>query len=133
MQLPEFYFNGEAIYRTRPWLRYKDTAADGREVHYTSKGAVRYAIVIKLPADKILTLPADLAGSATLLETGGQGWQVRHAPFFPRQLHRRCPGRGAGLRCDAGRSASAGSRVADFLTPGMESHMRQIRRETGTQ
>jgi hypothetical protein len=72
MQLPEFYFNGEAIYGTRPWRRYKDTAADGGKVRYTSKGAVHYAIVIKLPADKILTLPADLAGSATLLETAAR-------------------------------------------------------------
>ena len=39
-------------------------------MRYTSKGAVRYAIVVRMPADKILTLPSDLAGSATLLETG---------------------------------------------------------------
>ena len=65
-----FKANGEAIYGTRPWRRYKDPATDGGEVRYTSKGAVRYAIVVKLPADKILTLPSDLAGSATLLETG---------------------------------------------------------------
>jgi len=62
--------NGEAIYGTRPWLRYKDPGAHGGEVRYTSKGATRYAIVVRMPADKILTLPSDLAGSATLLETG---------------------------------------------------------------
>jgi alpha-L-fucosidase len=62
--------NGEAVYGTRPWIRYQDPAGSGGELRYTCKGAMRYAIVIKLPADKILTLPADLAGSATLLETG---------------------------------------------------------------
>lgn len=61
--------NGEAVYGTRPWIRYQDPAGHGGELRYTSKDAVRYAIVIKLPANKTLTLPADLAGSATLLET----------------------------------------------------------------
>ena len=62
--------NGEAIYGTRPWLRHKDAAGHGGEVRYTSKGAVRYAIVVRVPADKVLALPADLAGRASLLGSG---------------------------------------------------------------
>jgi alpha-L-fucosidase len=62
--------NGEAIYGTRPWRRFKDVTAGGGDVRYTSKGAVRYAIVISMPADKLLILPPDLTGGATLLETG---------------------------------------------------------------
>ena len=37
-------------------------------MRYTSKGAVRYAIVVKMPADKILTLPSDLAGTPPYLK-----------------------------------------------------------------
>lgn len=62
--------NGESIYGTRPWIRFGDDAANGGEVRYTAKGNVRYAIVTKMPTDKALLLPADLDGSATLLETG---------------------------------------------------------------
>ena len=62
--------NGEAIYGTRPWTRFGDATAGGGEVRYTAAGSVRYAIVTRMPADRILSLPADLGASATLLETG---------------------------------------------------------------
>ena len=62
--------NGESIYGTRPWIRFKDTDANGTEVRYTAKEGALYAIVTKLPASKVLCLPLGLVGGATLLETG---------------------------------------------------------------
>jgi alpha-L-fucosidase len=63
--------NGEAIYGTRPWQRYTDPVADGAEVRYTAKGAARYVIVTKLPANGSLSLPVEAAeASFTLLATG---------------------------------------------------------------
>lgn len=50
--------NGEAIYGTRPWLRFKDGSAAGAEVRYTLKGHALYASVIALPADRVVALPA---------------------------------------------------------------------------
>jgi alpha-L-fucosidase len=49
--------NGEAIYGTRPWTRFKDDGANGAEVRYTNKGNVLYMIAITLPTDRVLSLP----------------------------------------------------------------------------
>jgi alpha-L-fucosidase len=63
--------NGEAIYGTRPWVRFNEPELLDGEIRYTSKGAAHYVIVTKRPANGILSLPADgLSGSITLLETG---------------------------------------------------------------
>lgn len=63
--------NGEAIYGTRPWVRFTDPLPEGSEVRYTSKGNARYIIVTKRPGSGLLPLPADAAeGSLTLLDTG---------------------------------------------------------------
>lgn len=62
---------GEAVYGTRPWIRFTDPVRDGAQVRYTSRGTARYAIVTKRPENGILCLPADAAeGTLTLLETG---------------------------------------------------------------
>lgn len=63
--------NGDAIYGTRPWKRYKDVSDKDGEVRYTSKGDAVYAIVVKRPVDGVLSLPVDaVQGKITLLETG---------------------------------------------------------------
>ena len=62
--------NGESIYNTRPWIRFKDTDANGAEVRYTAKEGALYAIVTRLPASKVLCLPLGFVSGATLLETG---------------------------------------------------------------
>jgi alpha-L-fucosidase len=49
--------NGEAIYGTRPWVRFKDQSENGAEVRYTIKGQTLYASVIALPTDRVVTLP----------------------------------------------------------------------------
>jgi alpha-L-fucosidase len=49
--------NGEAIYGTRPWTRFKDDGASGAEVRYTIKDNALYVITITLPTDRILSLP----------------------------------------------------------------------------
>ncbi len=62
--------NGEAIYGTRPWIRFGD-ALEGGEVRYTSRADAHYIIVTRCPANGMLALPADAAdGALTLLETG---------------------------------------------------------------
>lgn len=61
---------GESIHDTRPWIRFKDSGADGAEVRYTTKEGALYAIVTRLPASKALCMPLELAGDATLLATG---------------------------------------------------------------
>ncbi len=70
--------NGESIYDTRPWIRFKDTDANGTEVRYTAKEGTLYAIVTKLPASKVLCLPLGFVGRATLLETG-DALEVEHS------------------------------------------------------
>ncbi len=62
--------NGESIYGTRPWTRFMDVGEDGAEVRYTSKAESLYVIVMKMPANGIITLPLEVEGSVTLLETG---------------------------------------------------------------
>jgi alpha-L-fucosidase len=62
--------NGESIYGTRPWVRFKDSDATGAEVRYTSKDGALYAILTKMPANGILSLPVNAGDSVTLLETG---------------------------------------------------------------
>lgn len=62
--------NGEAIYGTRPWVRFGDTDDGGGEARYTRKGDGLYAIVVRMPAGRVLGLPADVAGEFSLLETG---------------------------------------------------------------
>lgn len=62
--------NGEAIYGTRPWLRWRDVDTGGAEVRYTSTEGSLYAIVVKQPENGILALPSDVAGDASLVETG---------------------------------------------------------------
>ena len=47
----------ELIERYDPWRRFKDVTTGGGEVRYTCKGPVRYAIVTRMPADKLLALP----------------------------------------------------------------------------
>ncbi len=49
--------NGEAIYGTRPWTRFKDSGENGAEVRYTIKGSTLYVIVMTPPADRTLALP----------------------------------------------------------------------------
>jgi alpha-L-fucosidase len=63
--------NGEAIYGTRPWVRYKDVDDHGAEVRYTTKRSALYAVVVKSPTNGVLSLPKDAAdGSLSLLATG---------------------------------------------------------------
>ncbi len=62
--------NGEAIYGTCPWQRFKDTSVEGGEVRYTTKGGTLYAIVVHLPETQRLLLPLDTARAVSLLETG---------------------------------------------------------------
>lgn len=62
--------NGDAIYGTRPWTRFMDAGENGAEVRYTSKAGALYVIVTKMPTDGIVTLPLDVEGRVTLLETG---------------------------------------------------------------
>jgi alpha-L-fucosidase len=49
--------NGAAIYRTRPWTRFKDSGENGAEVRYTITGSTLHAIVIALPTDRTLAVP----------------------------------------------------------------------------
>jgi len=49
--------NGEAIYGTRPWSRFKDDGENGAEVRYTLKDSTLYAALIALPTDRVLSLP----------------------------------------------------------------------------
>jgi alpha-L-fucosidase len=49
--------NGEAIYGTRPWTRFKESCENGAEVRYTIKDTALYATVVALPTDRTLTLP----------------------------------------------------------------------------
>ena len=58
------------IYGTRPWERFQDAEPGGAEVRYTSKGAVVYAIVTRMPPDRRLSLPVPTATVARLVETG---------------------------------------------------------------
>ncbi len=62
--------NGEAIYGTRPWVRFADADAGGADVRYTAKDGAVYAIVTKMPASKALSLPPDLDDRITLLGSG---------------------------------------------------------------
>jgi len=63
--------NGEAIYGTRPWKRFNEPEAGEAVVRYTSKPGAIYAILAKMPANRILNLPSNVpAGIITLLETG---------------------------------------------------------------
>lgn len=63
--------NGDAIYETRPWKRFKEPEAGGADVRYTSKSGVLYAILTKIPVNRVLSLPMDVSpGAVTLLETG---------------------------------------------------------------
>jgi len=49
--------NGEAIYGTRPWTRFKDDGENGAEVRYTIKGDALYATLIAQPIDRTVALP----------------------------------------------------------------------------
>ncbi len=63
--------NGEAIYGTRPWMRFTDPDAGDAQVRYTARDGALYIIITKLPENGILPLPEEAAGgSFTLLETG---------------------------------------------------------------
>ena len=58
--------NGEAIYGTRPWTRFKDQGENGAEVRYTINDNTLYVTAIALPADRVVALPA------VPLKPGGQ-------------------------------------------------------------
>jgi alpha-L-fucosidase len=62
--------NGESIYGTRPWKRFMDKGDYRAEVRYTFKDGTLYVIIMKIPANRILSLPLDVEGNVTLLETG---------------------------------------------------------------
>ncbi len=62
--------NGESIYGTRPWHRYKDTDPNGGDVRYTSRGQTLYAILLSPPQNDTLVLPPDVHGEVSLLKTG---------------------------------------------------------------
>lgn len=62
--------NGEAIYGTRPWIQHKNVAVGEAEVRYTTKNEALYAIVTRLPENRILSLPLEVHNRLTLLETG---------------------------------------------------------------
>jgi alpha-L-fucosidase len=64
--------NGECIYGSRPWIRYRDIDPAGGEVRYTTKEGARYAIVTRLPESKVLALPPDVDGDMTLLSSGAR-------------------------------------------------------------
>ena len=48
--------NGEAIYRTRPWIHQKDSKPTQPQVWYTSKGSTVYGIVLGWPTQSQLFL-----------------------------------------------------------------------------
>ena len=62
--------NGEAILRHPALGALQDAEPGGAEVRYTSKGAVVYAIVTRLPPDRRLSLPVPASTVARLVETG---------------------------------------------------------------
>jgi alpha-L-fucosidase len=65
--------NGEAIYGTRPWIRYTDSDPGSTEVRYTARKGTLYVIVTKLPQNRMISLPREVSqGYVTLLETGEQ-------------------------------------------------------------
>jgi hypothetical protein len=49
-----------------------DVGESGAEVRYTSKAESLYVIVMNMPANGIITLPLEMEGSVTLLETGNR-------------------------------------------------------------
>jgi alpha-L-fucosidase len=49
--------NGEAIYGTRPWTRFKADGENGAEVRYTIKGSALFATVAALPTGRTVALP----------------------------------------------------------------------------
>src|SRR5512138_3198591 len=53
--------NGEAIYGTRPWIRYTDSDPGGAEVRYTAKKGTLYVIVTNLPENRMIRLPPEAA------------------------------------------------------------------------
>src|SRR5262249_39104620 len=68
--------NGEAIFGTRPWVRFGGFAGlGGVEVRYTRKGSALYAVLFGRPAGNVVGLPGVQAArgtSVTLL--GGRGF-----------------------------------------------------------
>ena len=61
--------NGEAIYGTRSWVRFRDDCGSGGEIRYTTKDGNLYIIVIRLPDDRTLSLPLENIGEVILLGT----------------------------------------------------------------
>jgi alpha-L-fucosidase len=59
--------NGEAIYGTRPWERFKDHDDQSGEVRYTTKEGVLYASVFQFPQNGKLSLPLASVNSCSLL------------------------------------------------------------------
>jgi alpha-L-fucosidase len=73
--------NGEAIYGTRPWKRFNEPGAGEADIRYTAKSGALYAILTKIPANRLLDLPPDAAqGAVTLLETGEELQVERSGP-----------------------------------------------------
>jgi alpha-L-fucosidase len=62
--------NGEAIYGTRPWVRFCDRDENGGEVRYTAKDKALYASVFQWPSNGMLALPLKDIGRCSLLDTG---------------------------------------------------------------
>ncbi|MCO1574686.1 alpha-L-fucosidase [Crossiella sp. SN42] len=77
--------NGEAIYRTRPWLRATGTTGCGLDVRYTRSADAVHAIVLGTPATELVELDVSvdagaeisLLGNAVAWEPGEGGVRVR--------------------------------------------------------
>jgi alpha-L-fucosidase len=66
--------NGEAIFGTRPWLRFGGTTAEGDPVRFTQKGDGRtvYAMVLGTPASRTITL-GEFAATPARIRLVGSG------------------------------------------------------------
>jgi alpha-L-fucosidase len=70
--------NGEAIYRTRPWVEQEGVTEDGIEVRFTRKGMTLYAIMLGTPVGRTIVLPSlrllPYAGLRVLGSIGYTAW-----------------------------------------------------------
>jgi len=81
--------NGEAVYATRPWMRYGATTDDGVDVRFTAGPEAVYAIVCGAPRDDVVAITdVDLPGEVHLLG-------------YPRALERVPTGAGFAVRLPA--------------------------------
>ena len=71
--------NGEAIYGTHPWKRFNEPEAGGSDVRYTSRTGALFAILTKIPENRVLSLPLDVAQAAVMLLDTGEELRVERS------------------------------------------------------